>query len=133
MLQKVFKMTGVTLTVGRLLPKGIYWYQSSNRRFIHSCLFIHSHCHMGSAYSSCFMHVTVAPMRLAFFKIFSNFVYFCPNFQTNCLFLPWFCPFSENLHACPYFLEKALTGGLTIALMFKPPLWECIRKLKKYI
>ena len=40
---KVFKMTGVKLTIGRFLLKGIYWYQSTNRRFIHSHLFIHSH------------------------------------------------------------------------------------------
>ena len=42
-LQKVFSMTKVKLTKGRLLLIGIYWYQSSNRRFIHSHLFIHSH------------------------------------------------------------------------------------------
>ena len=38
----------------------------------------------------------------------TNFVSFCPNFQylpfLN-IFLPLFCPFSEKLHACPYFLE----------------------------
>ena len=43
MLQRVIKMSGVKLTVGRLLLIGIYWYQSTNRRFIHSHLFIHSH------------------------------------------------------------------------------------------
>ena len=105
MLQKVFKMTGVTLTIGRLLLKDIYWYQTSSRRFIHSRLFIHSHSHKGRAYSSCFMHVIVARMRLPFFKLFSSFVYFCPNFQTNYFFLTWFCPFSKNLRECPYFLE----------------------------
>ena len=35
MLQKVIKMTGVKLIVGRRLLIGIYWYQSTNRRFIH--------------------------------------------------------------------------------------------------
>ena len=39
MLQKVIKITGVKLTVGRHLLIGIYWYQSTNRRFIHSHLF----------------------------------------------------------------------------------------------
>ena len=43
MLQKVFKMTGVKLITGRLLLTGIYWYQSSNRRFINSHLFKHSY------------------------------------------------------------------------------------------
>ena len=31
-------------------------------------------------YSSCSIHVIVAHMGLPFFKIFSNFVHFCPNF-----------------------------------------------------
>ena len=43
MFQKVFKMTWVKLTIDRLLLIGIYWYQSTSRRFIHSHLFIHSH------------------------------------------------------------------------------------------
>ena len=36
MLQKVFKMTEVKLTIAILLQISIYWYQSTNRRFIHS-------------------------------------------------------------------------------------------------
>ena len=43
MLQKFIKMTGVKLTVGRRLPRGIYWYQSTNRRFMHYHLIIYSH------------------------------------------------------------------------------------------
>ena len=42
------------------------------------------------AYSSCFMHAIVARLRLAFFKVFLNFVHFCPNFQIFCPFLPFF-------------------------------------------
>ena len=53
------------------------------------------------AYSGCFMHATLARMRLPFFKIFSNFVHFCPNFTI-------FCPFSEKSHLCPFFLQQAL-------------------------
>ena len=50
----------------------------------------------------CFMHGIVTHMRLAFFKIFLNFVtQFCPNFQIFCPF----CPFSVKSHACPFFLE----------------------------
>ena len=43
MLQIVFKITRVKLAIGRLLLIGIYWYHSTNRRFIHPHLFIHSH------------------------------------------------------------------------------------------
>ena len=39
------------------------------------------------AYPRCFMHAIVARMRLPFFKIFSNFVHFCPNFQIFFFFL----------------------------------------------
>ena len=41
-LQKVFKMTGVKLTIYTVSLIGIYWYQSTNR-FINSHLLIHSH------------------------------------------------------------------------------------------
>ena len=43
MLQKVIKMTGVKLTVGRRFLIGIYWYQLTNISFIYSHLFIYSH------------------------------------------------------------------------------------------
>ena len=56
-------------------------------------------------YSSYFMHAIAACMRLPFFKIFSNFVHFCPNFQIFCPFLLFFCPFSEKSHTSPYILE----------------------------
>ena len=42
------------------------------------------------AYSSCFMHAIVACMRLPFFKMFSNFLHFRPNYQIFCPFLPFF-------------------------------------------
>ena len=41
-------------------------------------------------YSSCFMHGIVTCTRLPFFKIFSFFIHFCPNFQIFCPFLPFF-------------------------------------------
>ena len=41
-LQKVFNLTGVKLTIARLSLVGIYLYQSTNR-FINSHLFMHSH------------------------------------------------------------------------------------------
>ena len=66
----------------------------------------------GRAFSSSLLRAIIAHNHLLFFKIFSNFVYFCPNFQIFCPFLPFleiflllFCPFSEKSHACPYFLE----------------------------
>ena len=42
------------------------------------------------ACSCCFMHTITALMRLPFFKKFSNFVHFYPNFQVFCSFLPIF-------------------------------------------
>ena len=56
-------------------------------------------------YSSCLMHTIVARVRLPFFKIFSNFLHFCPSFQMICPFVPFLCPFLQKSHACPYFLE----------------------------
>ena len=41
--KKIIKMIGAKLTVGRRLVIGICWYQSTNRRFIYSHLFIHYH------------------------------------------------------------------------------------------
>ena len=50
----------------------------------------HSNC-LGHirAYSNSLMRVKIACNHLPFFKIFSNFVHFCPNFQI-------FCPFFEK-------------------------------------
>ena len=56
--------------------------------------------HVARAYSSCFMHVIVARMRLAFFKMFSNCVQFCPYFVLFCLF---FALFLKNcMHALSF-------------------------------
>ena len=52
----------------------------------------------GRTYYSCFMHAKVAHMRLSFFKMFSDFVHFCPNFQIFCLF----CLFSEKITRMPF-------------------------------
>ena len=57
------------------------------------------------AYSTSLSRAIIARNHLPFFKIFSNFIHFCPNFQIICSSLPFFCPFSEKSHACPYFLE----------------------------
>ena len=46
--------------------------------------------------------------HLPLFKMFSNFVDFCPNLRIFCPFwhfLSLFCPSSDKSHACPYFLE----------------------------
>ena len=67
MFQKVFTMTGIKLTIGRLSLIGIYWYKWANR-FINSYLIMHSN-----------------------------------------------------------------KDGLTIGLMIKPPLWECVNKFENYI
>ena len=39
------------------------------------------------------MHAIIACSYLPFFKIISNFVYFCATFQLCCLFLTFFLPF----------------------------------------
>ena len=45
------------------------------------------------AYSSSLLRAIIARNHLPFFKIFSNFVHFCPNLQIFCPFLPFFCSF----------------------------------------
>ena len=42
------------------------------------------------AFSSSLLHVIIACNHMPFFKLFSNFVHFCPNFQIFCLFLLFF-------------------------------------------
>ena len=54
MIQKISKMAGVKLTIGRILLIGIYWYQTTNGRFIHCHLFMHYH--KGG--------LTIRPMRI---------------------------------------------------------------------
>ena len=48
---------------------------------------------LGRAYSSSLlraMRAIIARNHLLIFKLFSNFVHFCPNFQIFCPFLPFF-------------------------------------------
>ena len=54
------------------------------------------YCYICNAYSNSSMGTIIARNHLPFFKIFSNFAYFCPNSRIFGLFLPFFCPFSEN-------------------------------------
>ena len=42
------------------------------------------------SYSRSLTWAIIARNHLPFFKMFSNFVHFCPNFQIFCLFLPFF-------------------------------------------
>ena len=71
------------------------WLQSWN------WVFLISKYWQDRAYSGSLLRVIIAYNHLPFFKIFSNFVRFCANFQI-------FCPFSEKSHPYSYFLEKAL-------------------------
>ena len=48
------------------------------------------------AYSSNVLYAIIAHNHLALFKIFSNFVYFSPNFQIFCLFSTFLCHFSQK-------------------------------------
>ena len=54
------------------------------------------------------MHAMVVHMKMSFFKIFSYFIGFYPNFQIFCPFLLFFFAVSEKLHTCPYYPEEAL-------------------------
>ena len=62
-------------------------------------------CATYKAYSSSLLHMIIACNHLPLFKIFSNFIHFCPNFQIFSPFSRFTCPFSEKSHPCPYFLE----------------------------
>ena len=69
------------------------------------------------------MHAMVVHMKMSFFKIFSYFIGFYPNFQIFCPFLLFFFFFavSEKLHTCPYYPEEALAtlgqNGLRCLMM----------------
>ena len=67
---------------------------------------------MVRAYSSCFMHAIVAQMKLPFFKIFSIFVHFCPNFQIYGPLLPFFWKITCML----FFSKIGPDGGLEKAI-----------------
>ena len=54
------------------------------------------------AYSRSLLRAIIARNHLLSFKIFSNFVHFCPNFQIFCLFFALFCSFF-----CPFFEKIA--------------------------
>ena len=45
------------------------------------------------AFSSSLLRAIIVRNHLPFFKVFSNFVHFCPTFQIFCPFLTFFCPF----------------------------------------
>ena len=55
--------------------------------------------------SSSSLCVIIACNHLPFFKSFSNFVHFCPNFPVFCPFSIFCCSFSEKSYPCPCFLE----------------------------
>ena len=74
------------------------------------------------AYSSCFMHAIVARIKLPFFKIFSNFVHFRPNFQIVLLF---FLPFFWKTAGMPFLSRKSP------AVIKKPVIW--LHEAAKYI
>ena len=70
------------------------------------------------AYSSCFIHALVACIRLLFFKLFSNFVHICPNFQIFCSFFVLSCPFSEK-NTCMPLLSRIGTGRILKGTFFE--------------
>ena len=50
-------------------------------------------------YSSSLVPSITACNHLPFFKMFSNFVHFCPNFQ---IFCPFFCPLNNRTHVLTF-------------------------------
>ena len=69
-----------------------------------------------TTFPSSLLSELISHNHLPFFKIFSNFVHFCPNFHIFFPFLlffnffffsPFFVLFSEKSHVCLYFLEQA--------------------------
>ena len=53
------------------------------------------------AYSSSLLYAIIIYNHLPFFKIFSDFVDFCPNFQIFFPFLTFLCPFAEKSQPMP--------------------------------
>ena len=60
------------------------------------------------------MHTTTAGSHLPYFKIFSNSVHVCLNFQI-------FNPFPEKLHPCRYFLEYNLPKQTSLLFYLDHP------------
>ena len=59
---------------------------------------VHNNFTENRAYSSSLLRAIIARSHLPFFKILSNFVHFCPNFQIFCRFLPFYYYFYIFLH-----------------------------------
>ena len=70
------------------------------------------------AYSSCFIHALVACIRLLFFKLFSNFVHICPNFQIFCSFLSFLALFLKK-NTCMPLLSRIGTGRILKGTFFE--------------
>ena len=58
------------------------------------------------AFSNSLLRAIIPHNHLPFFKIFSNFVYFCPCFQTFCAFLTFFALFLKNCTHTLTFLNR---------------------------
>ena len=56
----------------------------------------HTNHYTFRVYSSSLLHVIITGNHLPFFKIFSNFVYFCSNFQIFCPFSMFFALFLKS-------------------------------------
>ena len=66
------------------------------------------------AFSSSLLHAITTRNHLPFYKIFSNLIHFCPNFEIFCPFLTFFPLFSGKSHARPNFLEQTLANLLKV-------------------
>ena len=77
------------------------------------------------AFSSSLLHVIITCNHLPFFKIFSNFVYICPNFQIFCLSPPFFTFYAlflkNRMHALTFWNTPwAYILNIGFLYFFKP-------------
>ena len=117
-------------TCGALMT-GLHTSTVTNQSFIIGCWYFLKKCTVG-AYSSSLLHAIIPRNHLPFFKIFSNFVHFCPNFQNfppflpflN-IFLPFFALFLKNrTHAL---LSRIGPDCIKLPVQTKNSLYICCR------
>ena len=102
---------------------------------LHMCTKNHNHM-FGSwdmewddrAFPSSLLRTVIAHNHLPFFKIFSGFTHFCPNFQLFCSFLTFSYPFSEQaLNE-----QNFISFWAIFALLLSPITTQNIKILKKW-
>ena len=110
----------VKLVLSFLMEVARHVQDTQNRKLVIFLQYIKTNCRNCFVFYSDAKHLDVlrgfSHVHYYLFKIFSNCLHFCPNFQIFCLLLA-FCPFfafslQNCTHGMPYFLEKALDTHL---------------------